>query len=206
AAGRAGPPAPPPPAPPPPPPPAAPPPPPPAPPPPPPPAAPPTAPAVPPTATPSGAARATPSAQAGAPLGCPAALSPPLALGDSGDTYYPHEGNAGYDAQHYTLTLDVNVPTNTLSATATMRALALEDLSAFNLDLHGLTVRAVTLDGAPARYSRKGDELTITAPQPLRQGALFTSTIAYGGVPAALISEAIPISVGWNKTPGGTYV
>ena len=38
------------------------------------------------------------------------------------DPFYPSMGNGGYDALHYTLDLTVDVPSNTLAGTSTMRA------------------------------------------------------------------------------------
>jgi hypothetical protein len=79
-----------------------------------------------------------------------------------GDPFYPTMGNGGYDALHYTLDLNVDVPTNMLAGTSTMRAQATHALSSFNLDLSGLTVIGVGVNGAPAKFARVGEELVIT--------------------------------------------
>jgi hypothetical protein len=44
-----------------------------------------------------------------------------------GDPYYPGLGNSGYDAQHYTIALEVDVATNTIVATTRMDARAESD-------------------------------------------------------------------------------
>ena len=41
-------------------------------------------------------------------------------------------------------------------------ASATQNLSSFNLDLDGLTVRSITINGRPATWSRSGTELTVT--------------------------------------------
>lgn len=125
-----------------------------------------------------------------------------------GDSLYPDLGNAGYDVEHYTLELDVrDVDTSELAGVATIRAVASDDLASFNLDLSGLDVSAVDVDGAAAEFRRDGRELTVTPAVPLRAGAGFTVSIEYGGVPSAVQSRAIPVRVGWVNPGGGmSYV
>ena len=79
-----------------------------------------------------------------------------------GDPYFPLDGNGGYDATHYDLNVAYDPKTDVLRGLATIDITAKQDLSSFNLDLHGLTVRTILIDGSPARWSRGGDELTIT--------------------------------------------
>ena len=71
-----------------------------------------------------------------------------------GDPYYPLDGNGGYDVQDYRLDIAYEPVTDVLTGTTTIRARATQDLSAFNLDLHGLEVREVTVDDAPATATR----------------------------------------------------
>ena len=86
-----------------------------------------------------------------------------------GDPYFPLDGNGGYDAQHYLLDLRYDPATDMLRGVATIRARATQNLSAFNFDLVGLNVRAVSVDGRPARWSRDAHELTITPHKTLPQ-------------------------------------
>jgi aminopeptidase N len=124
-----------------------------------------------------------------------------------GDSLYPFLGNGGYDARHYTLELAVDVPGNVLTATTTLQAEATQALTAFNLDLHGLTVEQVTVAGIPAEFSRSGDELTITPTVALPAGALFTTTVAYHGTPAPLTDPAAGFdTLGWNHEDDLIYV
>lgn len=132
-------------------------------------------------------------------------LRPPTQDG-IGDPYYPELGNGGYDVQHYALDLAVDVERNVISGTATIAARATADLHAFNLDLRGLMVSDVAVNGAPAAMQRNGQELTVTPAHALHVGQLFTTTVAYHGSPESVKSEAAPISVGWTHYDGGIYV
>ena len=146
----------------------------------------------------------------------PAAASPALTIPPAvlqpgtpgiGDSLYPLQGNGGYDVRHYTLEIDVDVPDNFITATTTLRAEATQGLPAFNLDLHGLTVDQVTVDGAPAAFGRSGDELTITPTVPLPAGALFTTSVAYHGTPDPLTDPAASFdTLGWKQEGDFIYV
>lgn len=136
----------------------------------------------------------------------PAAQALPGSAG-VGDPVFPQLGNGGYDVQHYTLDLAVDTPRNVISGTATLRATATQPLSAFNLDLLGLTVDAVTVADAPASFARDGQELTITPPTSLASGELFTTVVTYHGTPTPLKDPDIAfISQGWNNRNGVTFV
>jgi hypothetical protein len=100
-----------------------------------------------------------------------------------GDPYFPLDGNGGYDARHYLLDLGYEPTTGRLSGVATMTARATEDLSGFNLDLAGLTVRSVTVNGMPATFDRGVDELVITPAIGLPKGREFTVVTRYDGTP-----------------------
>ena len=106
-----------------------------------------------------------------------------------GDPYYPLDGNGGYDVAHYGLDLRYDPATDVLSGTATVQATATHDLSAFDLDLVGLEVREVTVDGEPASYSRAGQELTVTPERPLSEGGDFEVAVTYDGVPQTIQDE-----------------
>jgi len=103
-----------------------------------------------------------------------------------GDPYFPLDGNGGYDAKHYDLAIRYAPATDVLNGVVTIRARATQQLSAFNLDLDGLTIRSVTVDGRPARWSRIGTELTVTPRRALHKGAAFVTKIAYDGVPKVI--------------------
>ncbi|WBB74524.1 M1 family metallopeptidase [Micromonospora sp. WMMD1128] len=120
----------------------------------------------------------------------------------AGDAYFPTYGNGGYDVASYTIKVRYDPDTDKLTGTTTVRATATADLSAFNLDLAGLTVRSVTVDGAAARHARTDDELVVTPAAGLTSGNGFVAEIRYGGRPEALRSEALGEG-GWLHTADG---
>jgi hypothetical protein len=118
-----------------------------------------------------------------------------------GDPYFPLDGNGGYDVRHYDLDVTYDPETDVLSGTATIRARATQNLSAFNLDFAGLNVRSVHVDGRPADWSRDGDELTVTPTRGLRDRTRFTTVIRYDGIP-----ETLPDGSGFIHTDDGALV
>ncbi|MFD7441546.1 M1 family metallopeptidase [Streptomyces sp. NPDC059909] len=118
------------------------------------------------------------------------------------DPYFPKLGNGGYDVRHYALTLDYEPKTGRLTGTAEITARATQDLSAFNLDLHGLTVRSATVDGAPAAVNRAGDELTLRPRDDLRKGSTFRTVVRYSGSPRT-VTDADRSEEGWLRTADG---
>src|SRR5689334_8695714 len=118
----------------------------------------------------------------------PAVAGPAATPGAAGvgDPYFPLDGNGGYDVRHYGLDLRYTPDTDVLAGVATVRARATQHLSAFNLDLDGLTVRSVTVDGRPAAWTRDGGELTVTPRRTLPAGHSFTTRITYDGVPRTI--------------------
>ncbi|MFE0705094.1 M1 family metallopeptidase [Streptomyces sp. NPDC058872] len=118
------------------------------------------------------------------------------------DPYFPKLGNGGYDVRHYGLSLAYDPADGRLDGTVEITARATQDLSAFNLDLSGLTVRAATVDGVPAAYNRAGNELTLRPGEEIPEGEEFRATVTYAGVPEPL-TDADGSAEGWLRTPGG---
>ncbi len=118
-----------------------------------------------------------------------------------GDPYFPLDGNGGYDVRHYDLDVTYDPETDLLSGTATIRARATQNLSAFNLDFAGLNVRSVHVDGRPADWTRDGEELTVTPSRGLRDRTRFTTVIRYDGIP-----ETLPDESGFFHTDDGALV
>ncbi|MFF7331050.1 M1 family aminopeptidase [Streptomyces sp. NPDC008150] len=119
-----------------------------------------------------------------------------------GDPYFPEAGNGGYDVGHYGLTLAYDPGRPRLTGTAVITARATRDLTAFDLDLVGLTVGEVSVDGRAARWRRVGQELTVRPARPLARGAVFRTTVAYAGVPRTL-TDPDGSEEGWLRTPDG---
>ncbi len=121
-----------------------------------------------------------------------------------GDPYYPADGNGGYDVDDYDLELRYDPATDVLTGTAEITARATQNLSAFNLDLVGLTVRSVTVGGRPATWSRSGQELTITPSRGIANRSRFEVVIRYDGIPQPVI-EGLGVS-GFVATDDGNIV
>ena len=76
----------------------------------------------------------------------------------AGDAYFPYAGNGGFDVRHYDLDLTYTPPAadpaplvGHLDGIAKIRLTATEDLDRFNLDLRGLDVESVQVDGKRSR-------------------------------------------------------
>ncbi|MFJ3900049.1 M1 family metallopeptidase [Streptomyces sp. NPDC090025] len=118
------------------------------------------------------------------------------------DPYFPKLGNGGYDVTHYALTLSYDPADGRLDGRAEITAKATQDLSAFNLDLAGLTVRRATVDGDTAAVNRAGNELTLRPRAEIADGHEFRAVITYDGEPQT-ITDADGSEEGWLKTADG---
>lgn len=116
-----------------------------------------------------------------------------------GDPYFPKAGNGGYDVSHYALRLSYDPDAQHLSGTATVTARATQDLSAFDLDLKGLDVEEVTVEGEQARWNRTGQELTVRPPGDLDEGETFEVRVRYSGTPQT-ITDPDGSEEGWLTT------
>ncbi|GGY27410.1 metallopeptidase [Streptomyces djakartensis] len=118
------------------------------------------------------------------------------------DPYFPKAGNGGYDVSHYGLRLAYTPDAHHLTGTATLTARATKGLSAFNLDLRGLKVEAVTVGGVAARWNRAGQELTVRPRDDIRQGERFRVTVRYSGAPET-VTDPDGSEEGWLRTTDG---
>ncbi|AYC40374.1 M1 family metallopeptidase [Streptomyces griseorubiginosus] len=118
------------------------------------------------------------------------------------DPYFPKAGNGGYDVSHYDLDLAYDPHTEHLSGTATLTARATQDLTAFDLDLDGLDVEKVTVDGDGARWNRAGQELTVRPHHDLDEGRAFRVTVRYSGTPKT-ITDPDGSEEGWLPNDDG---
>jgi hypothetical protein len=123
-----------------------------------------------------------------------------------GDDYYPTYGNGGYDVGHYDLDVTYVPDTDVLAGHATITARATQNLSRFNLDLVGLTVDAVRVDGRAAGWSRSGDELTVRPRKGLRDGHRFTVDVRYHGVPETFTIPGTTFEAGFMHTDDGAMI
>ncbi|MGH9212121.1 MAG: M1 family metallopeptidase [Acidimicrobiales bacterium] len=151
----------------------------------------------------------------------------------AGDAYFPFAGNGGYDVEHYDLDLTYVPPApapapvvGQLQGVATIDLVATQDLDRFNLDLRGMDVDSITINGKPAREvtpptprdavggpafwhvqddAARGWELTIQPRPKLHEGRTARIVVTYNG-------ETIrPVDVegalyGWVTTRDGAMV
>jgi len=122
-----------------------------------------------------------------------------------GDPFFARAGNGGYEVDHYGLRIHYQPGSGRLSGVATIRATATQTLSRFDLDLRGLTVSAVTVNGSQATFTRSGQELEITPSSPLPASSSVRVKVVYSGKPATIIDpDGSPD--GWIKTSDGAWV
>jgi aminopeptidase N len=118
------------------------------------------------------------------------------------DPYFPKAGNGGYDVAHYALRLSYDPDAEHLSGTAVVTARATQDLSAFDLDLKGLDVEEVMVEGDKARWNRTGQELTVRPGDELGEGETFEVRVRYSGTPQT-ITDPDGSEEGWLPTESG---
>ncbi len=123
-------------------------------------------------------------------------------VGDSGPRSLELEAGTSrrFDVQSYDVQASVTIDgDDELDATATIVATASASLSRFELDLVGLDVEAVTVDGTPAKVSRPKDLLSVTPARPIASGATFTTVVTYSGDPSQEDdpAEALEDGGGW---------
>ena len=110
-------------------------------------------------------------------------------------------GTAATTSSHYDLEVTYDPATDLLEGEATIRARATQSLSSFNLDLQGLTVHSIEVDGRSASWGRDGSELTVTPRKGLRKRESFKVEVRYSGVP-----ETLEDGSGFIHTDDGTLV
>ena len=151
----------------------------------------------------------------------------------AGDPYFPFAGNGGYDVQHYDLDLTYTPPAPApaplrghLDGVATIRLRATQDLDRFNLDLRGLDVRRVTVDGKraktvtspPARAKQRGPafwqvqddqrrkwELVVQPRPKIKAGRTVELVVRYGG-DTTRPKDLEGVLYGWVTTRDGAMV
>lgn len=123
-----------------------------------------------------------------------------------GDPYFPDLGNGGYDVERYDLDLTWKADAQVLEGVTTIAATATQDLSRFDLDLSGLEVRSVEVDGTAATFTRDATELVITPAEAIRDGDDLTVEVTYGGEPEPIRQGTDLFEVGWHSDGREAYV
>jgi aminopeptidase N len=118
------------------------------------------------------------------------------------DPFFPRSGDESYDALHYDIHLSFQPSSGDVRAKVAIRATPLLALSRFSLDLDGLRVTSVTVDGARAGFARSTGKLEVTLSKALAAGVPFTVVIGYRGRPQKVI-EPGGLLAGWIRTGDG---
>ncbi len=158
---------------------------------------------APPNSTPDG----DPSSQPPAPASSSTTLqqATPRAGGDSlNDPLFPGLGNSGYDVEHYNI--EINLTGGEFRAQAELRIFPDFPLDQFNLDLIGLTVDRVFVNGVEADVERRGRELIVQPSSALPQGTVATVRVEYRGQPEPVDDPSGFFALGWHTRDWGTFV
>ncbi|BCB91089.1 M1 family metallopeptidase [Phytohabitans suffuscus] len=122
----------------------------------------------------------------------------------SGDPYLPEHGNGGYRTRHYDLELDYRMATNRLTGKATVTAVATHELSRLSLDLAGLRVAHVLVDGAAAKFTHVRQKLHVRPAVAVPAGARFRVEVRYAGRPRPV--SGMWGDIGWDELADGVLV
>lgn len=118
------------------------------------------------------------------------------------EPFFPRSGNQGYDVKHYDVSLDYQPRRGMLTARDVIEARATAGLRKFSLDLDGLNVTAVSVDGEAAAYSRGRGKVKIVPAVRVAKGEAFTVELRYQGVPRKVI-DPDGSTEGWYRTKDG---
>jgi aminopeptidase len=121
------------------------------------------------------------------------------------DPYLPGHGDLGFEVESYEIELDYRVSSNRLDAQAQIVVVANRALTLIRLDLRGLEVAKVRVNGGrPARYSLRGGKLRIRLAAAAAAGDRLVVVVRYGGQPGPVPS--IWGDVGWEELSDGVIV
>jgi len=124
-----------------------------------------------------------------------------------GDPITPGDGSGGIDVAHYDLDIDARDRTGRIEVIDRLEIEATQDLTAFSLDLAGMDLGPVTVNGSEAVTSRVGNDVTITPDRTIPNGSRFVVELRYDGIPEPLPDVALGESLGWLRSPAGdSYV
>ncbi|GIG35810.1 M1 family metallopeptidase [Cellulomonas pakistanensis] len=121
------------------------------------------------------------------------------------DPYLPDRVPGGLHVTRYELELDYRVATNRLDAVARVHAVAAGDLERLSLDLVGLKVSRVLVDGhRPARFAQRDGRLEVRLARPVAAGGALVVEVQYAGQPGP--RRGPWGEVGWEELTDGVIV
>ncbi len=118
------------------------------------------------------------------------------------EPFFPRSGNRGYDVKHYDVSLGYQPRSGQLNVRDEIEATATSGLSRFSLDLDGLKVTSVSVDGVAADFSRGRGKVKIAPATPIAKGEPFTVQLRYQGVPRK-VTDPDGSTEGWYRTSDG---
>jgi aminopeptidase N len=118
------------------------------------------------------------------------------------EPFFPRSGNRGYDVKHYDVSLGYQPRSGVLTARDVVEARATSGLRKFSLDLDGLKVTSVSVDGEVAEYGRGRGKVKIVPATPIAKGEAFTVELHYQGVPRK-VTDPDGSTEGWYRTKDG---
>jgi aminopeptidase N len=118
------------------------------------------------------------------------------------EPFFPRSGNRGYDVKHYEVSLGYQPRSGQLTARDVIEARATSGLSRFSLDLDGLKVTSVGIDGEPAKFSRGKGKVKIVPATRIAKGQQFTVELRYQGLPRK-VTDPDGSTEGWYRTSDG---
>ncbi|MGL5867285.1 MAG: M1 family metallopeptidase [Dermatophilaceae bacterium] len=121
------------------------------------------------------------------------------------DPYLPGHGDPRYTVEHYDLALRYKPTGNHLAGSATLRVRALEDLSDLLLDLYGLVVTGLEVDGGTvARWTHRASRLRIRFRGSVPRGERLVIRVGYRGRPRPMPGP--DGAAGWEELTDGVLV
>lgn len=130
------------------------------------------------------------------------AIASAAAPGQPTEPFFPRSGNRGYDVEHYDVSLGYQPRSGVLNARDAIEARATTGLRRFSLDLDGLKVTSVGVDGEAAEFSRGRGKVKIVPAAPIAKGEAFTVELRYQGVPRK-VTDPDGSTEGWYRTEDG---
>ncbi len=115
-----------------------------------------------------------------------------------GDRLYPAWGHTAYRVSAYDIALDYHGNDRPLDAVTGIEARARVTLRRFTLDFGRGQVRAVTVNGVPARFRTAQDHLDVVPAAKVPAGQVFRVSVTHTSDPRGPQAEG-----GWIRTPDG---
>lgn len=119
------------------------------------------------------------------------------------DPYVPGHGDASYDVLHYDLDLGYKLVGNRLDGDVTLTCIARADLRTVLVDLAGLRMHKVWVNGRVARANHRGGRIRIDVSAVAGTG--FELRIKYSGRPGTIDTASLG-DAGWEELRDGVIV